>query len=219
MDLPRTPWLRSRPAAYAALCAVPGVGLGVAGLFHPHSLSYETSTMWYGLHVPGLLFFPLVGLALLAPVRGRTDAVSWVVRLTAYGYMTFYSALDVVSGIGAGYVTRELGPDEPRPPAVSLMFGIGTPLGEIGSWSLLACCVVLLADQVRRLGAPALVGLLLLPGAWLVHVGHIFSPEGVAGMLLLAAGTAGLVYLGAARATRVSNSTDNATNEGSRASS
>lgn len=216
MDLPRTAFLRRTPAAYAALCAVPGVGLAVAGLFHPHSLSYETSGLWYGVHLPGLLFFPLVGLALLAPVRGRTDVVSWVVRLTAYVYMTFYSALDVVSGIGAGYVTRELGPDEPRPPAVSLMFRIGTPLGEVGSWALLACCVVLLADQVRRLGAPALVGLLLLPGAWLVHIGHIFSPEGVAGMLLLAAGTAGLTYLGA---TRVTSSTDNATNGGPRASS
>jgi hypothetical protein len=30
----------------------------------------------------------------------------------------------------------------------------------------------------------------LVPGAWLVHVGHIFAPEGVAGMALLAVGAA-----------------------------
>jgi len=30
----------------------------------------------------------------------------------------------------------------------------------------------------------------LLPGAWLVHVGHIFAPEGVAGMGLIGVGSA-----------------------------
>ena len=38
---------------------------------------------------------------------------------------------------------------------------------------------MLAVDQVVRLGARALPGLLLVPGAWLVHVGHIFAPEGV----------------------------------------
>ncbi len=79
--------------------------LAVAGLFHPHHLTYDTSTRWWTLHVPGLLVFPLVGLALAALVGGRRDPVAWAVRLTAYVYATFYSALDVVSGIGAGYVT------------------------------------------------------------------------------------------------------------------
>lgn len=208
MDLPRTPVLRRSPLLYAALFAVPGLGLAVAGLFHPHSLSYETSGLWYGLHLPGLLFFPLVGVALVMLVRGRTDLLSWAIRLTAYVYMTFYSALDVVSGIGAGYVTRELGPDVPRPDAVSLMFRIGTPLGEVGSYALMACVVLVLADAVRRMRVAALPGVLLLPGAYLVHVGHIFSPEGVVGMALLAVGSAALAY---AAATRAGDSAGNAT--------
>lgn len=185
----------SRRVTWPLLLALPGLVLAVAGLFHPHGLSYDTSWRWFALHVPGLLVFPLVGAALAALVRGRRDPVSWVVRLTAYVYATFYSALDVISGIGAGWVTHELGPGVPRPPAVSLMFRIGTPLGEIGSWALLACVAVLAADQLARLRMPALVGLVLLPGAYLVHIGHIFAPEGVAGMALIGLATGALAVV------------------------
>ncbi|GAA0972908.1 hypothetical protein ENKNEFLB_01863 [Nocardioides aquaticus] len=181
--------------AYPLLLALPGVVLAAAGLFHPTGLNYDTAQLWYLLHLPGLLVFPLVGWALADLVAGRRDVVAWVVRATAYVYATFYTALDVVSGIGAGYVTRQLGPDVPRPEAVSLMFRIGTPLGEVGSWALLACVVVLLADRVRALGVGGLVGLVLLPGAWLVHTEHIFSPLGVLGMLLLGAGSAALAVV------------------------
>ena len=181
--------------AYPLLLALPGVVLAAAGLFHPTGLSYDTAQRWYLLHLPGLLVFPLVGWALADLVAGRRDALAWVVRATAYVYATFYTALDVVSGIGAGYVTRQLGPEVPRPEAVSLMFRIGTPLGEVGSWALLACVVVLLADRVRALGVGGLVGLVLLPGAWLVHTEHIFSPYGVLGMVLLGAGSAALAVV------------------------
>lgn len=181
--------------AYPLLLALPGVVLAAAGLFHPTGLSYDTAQLWYLLHLPGLLVFPLVGWALADLVAGRRDVVAWVVRVTAYVYATFYTALDVVSGIGAGYVTRQVGPDVPRPEAVSLMFRIGTPLGEVGSWALLACVVVLLVDRVRHLGAGGLVGLVLLPGAWLVHTEHIFSPLGVLGMVLLGLGSAALAVV------------------------
>jgi hypothetical protein len=177
------------------LLALPGLTLAVAGLFHPHHLSYETSQRWWTLHVPGLLVFPLVGLALARLVHRRTDATAWVVRLTAYTYATFYSALDVISGIGAGYVTHELGPGVPRPEAVSLMFRIGTDLGRVGEYALLVCVAVLVVDQVVRRGARALPAVLLVPGAWLVHVGHIFAPEGVAGMALIGLATGWLAWV------------------------
>lgn len=172
--------------------ALPGLTLAAAGLLHPSGLGYDTALLWCGLHVPGILVFPLVGWALADLVRARSDALAWAVRLTAYLYATFYSALDVISGVGAGFVTRALGPDVPRPEAVSQMFRIGSSLGEVGSWALLACVVLVLADQARRHGVTALVGAPLLPGAWLVHTDHIFPPFGVLAMVLLAAGTAGL---------------------------
>ena len=181
------------------LLGLPGVVLAVAGLFHPHHLTFDTSQRWYALHVPGLLVFPLVGLALAELVRGRGDAVAWLVRLAAYGYATFYTALDVISGIAAGYVTHELGPGVPRPAEVRLLFRIGTPLGEVGSVCLVVCCALLTVDLlVRRRAWPAL---LLVPGALLVHADHIFAPRGVAGMVLIGVGTAATALLTARPAT------------------
>ncbi|MDN4162775.1 hypothetical protein [Nocardioides abyssi] len=178
--------------AYAAVLALPGIALGAVGLLHPHHLSYATADRWFTLHLPGLFVFPLVGVALAALVGRRTDPVAWLVRLAAYTYATCYTALDVVSGIAAGWVTRELGPGVPRPDEVRLLFRLGTPLGEVGSWALVVTVVVLLADQLRRHGLRAAGGVLLLPGAWLVHTDHIFAPGGVAGTVLLGLGTAAL---------------------------
>jgi hypothetical protein len=176
---------------HPVVLALPALVLAVAGLFHPHHLTYDTSWRWYSLHLPGLVVFPLVGWALAELVRGGSGPVVWAIRLAAYTYATFYTALDVVSGIAAGYVTHRLGPGVPRPEAVSLLFGIGTPLGHVGSVALIACACLLVLD---RLGARAWPVLLLVPGAVLVHVGHIFAPTGVAGMALLAVGTAGTAW-------------------------
>ena len=81
----------------------------------------------------------------------------------------------------------------PRPPEVSLLFRIGTPLGEVGSLALIACCALLALDLMLP-GRRAWAALLLVPGAVLVHVGHIFAPTGVAGMALLGVGTAGAAW-------------------------
>jgi hypothetical protein len=177
------------------LLALPGLALALAGLFHPHHLTYDTSARWWWLHVPGLLVFPLVGLALMGLVRTRTDPLAWAVRVAAYGYATFYSALDVVSGIGAGYVTHELGPGVARPDAVRLMFRIGTDLGHVGSWSLLACVALVAVDAVRRRGLAGVPAIALLPGAWMVHVDHIFSPVGAAGMAIIGLATGATAWL------------------------
>lgn len=185
--------MRSR-SALPVLLALPGLALAVAGFFHPHHLTYDTSTRWWVLHVPGLLVFPLVGAALAALVRGRGDTLAWVVRLAAYTYATFYTALDVVNGIAAGYVTHALGPGVPRSDEIRALFDIGRPLGDVGEWALLTTCLAVVVDQVLRHGAPALVGVVLLPGAWLVRSDHIFSPMGVLGMTLIGLATGYLAW-------------------------
>ena len=184
-----------RPAA--AIAAAPALVLAVAGLFHPHHLGWDTAPRWTMLHVAGLFVFPLVGLALAWLVRGRTDPVAWAVRVTAYVYAAAYSALDVISGIGAGYITWRLGEGVARPDEVRFLFVIGGRLGEVGSWALIACAVVLVLDAVRRLGLAGAPALVLVPGAVLVHVGHIFAPTGVAGMALLGVATGWLALAGA----------------------
>ena len=170
--------------------ALPGLALAVAGLFHPHHLTYATSHAWWTLHVPGLFVFPLVGVALMVLMRGRSDVVAWVVVLASFVYATTYSALDVINGIAAGYVTWSLGPGVPRPDEVRFLFEIGSPLGRIGSWALILAAVVVAVDALRRHGLRALPGLALVLGAVLVHVDHIFSPWGSLGMLLVGVGTA-----------------------------
>lgn len=169
--------------------ALPGLALAGAGLFHPHHLDYDTARWWFGLHLAGLLVFPLVGVALIVLVRGRNDPLAWLVRVAAYGYATFYSALDVISGIAAGWVTRRIGPGVPRPEEVTLLFRLGTPIGEVGSAALLVAVAAVTVDAARRRPLDGLVGLLLLPGAWLVHTDHIFAPQGAFGMLLIGVGT------------------------------
>ena len=144
--------------------------------------------------MPGMVVFPLVGLAMALLFRGRRDPVAVVAVLASFVYAIFYNALDVLSGIGAGWVTSRLPSGSPRPDEVRSIFAIGTPLGEIGSYALILAAVVIAGDALLRLGARGAVGLLLVPGALLVHVDHIYAPWGALGMALLGIGT-GLVYL------------------------
>ena len=184
----------SRATWPAAVAAVPGLALGVAGLFHPTHLDHATAHRWWTLHVPGMVFFPLVGVALVLLFRGRRDVVAAVAVLAASTYAIFYNALDVLSGVGAGWVTSRLPAGSPRPDEVRSLFRIGTPMGEIGSWALLLAAVVVAADALRRHGLRGAPGLLLVPGAWWVHTDHIFAPWGALGMALVGLGTAGVWF-------------------------
>ncbi len=201
-----------RRTKLALLAAVPALVLAAAGLFHPHGLNAATADTWFRLHVVGIFVFPLVGVGLVVPLVGRRDPVAWAVRVAAFGYATAYSALDVISGVTAGYVTSRLPEGASRPPEVSSIFRIGTPIGEVGSWALLVATTLLLLDGLRRLGLRGLPLALLPAGAWAVHVDHIFAPTGVIGMVLLGLGT------GYAVRTRENSSRGQATSQASPAS-
>jgi hypothetical protein len=179
----------------ATALASPGVLLAVAGLFHPHHLDYATSQRWWLLHVVGLFVFPLVGVAIIVLVRGRRDPVAWVIVLASYAYAVAYTALDVVNGVAAGYVTYRLGPGVPRPHEVSLLFRVGSPIGVVGSVALMLAALVVVVDGVVRLRLLALPAAVMLPGAYLVHLHHIFAPQGVTGMALIGLATGWLAYV------------------------
>ncbi|ROR90017.1 hypothetical protein [Nocardioides aurantiacus] len=178
------------------LSALPGLVLMAAGYFHPESLNEMTAHRWWTLHVPGMLVFPLVGLALMWLFKGRRDPVAVVAVLASFVYAIFYNALDILSGIGAGWVTSRLPSGAPRPDEVRSIFALGTPLGEIGSWALLLAAVVVAGDFLLRHRLAALPGVLLLPGAWLVHHDHIYWPGGALGMGLVGVATGYLAWLG-----------------------
>ncbi|MGC1207524.1 MAG: hypothetical protein WA880_06155 [Ornithinimicrobium sp.] len=184
-----------------SLLASPGVLLGLTGATHPSRLSPETAGHWFWMHIAGVLVFPLVGVALAWLMRGRRDPMAIAIVLAAYVYATFYTALDVISGIGNGYVTAELGDDAvPRPTAISLAFRIGTQLGDIGAWALFVAAVLISVDVVRRYGATlhtlAPCALLLI-GSYVLRPEHIFWPWGSLGCIAIgiATGWLGLLTL------------------------
>jgi hypothetical protein len=186
------------------LCAAPGIILGVAGLWHPQHLTAATAERWWVLHVAGLFVFPLVGVALVVLVWGRRDLLAVLVTLLAYVFATAYSALDVISGIAAGFVTSRLPPGAARPAEVHSLFVIGTPLGHVGSIALVLAAALLTVDAVRRHGSPGAVGLLAVVGALMLHRWHIYPPYGSAGIALVGLGTGGLARIGTQAAVRVS---------------
>lgn len=192
-----------RPAVQGVLAALPGLSLMAAGSVHPHSLTEDSARLWWTLHVPGMLAFPLVGVALAALYRHRfprrDDPLAWLVVLAAFGYAIFYNALDILSGVGAGWVTSRLPSGAERPDEVRSIFAIGGPLGEIGSWCLLVAAVLVTVDLVRRWGPAGAPAVLLVPGAWAVHVDHIFWPLGALGMGLVGVVTGYLVLVLARR--------------------
>jgi hypothetical protein len=183
----------SSPVALGVVAALPGLVLGVAGYFHPAHLNHTTAHSWWSLHVAGMFAFPLVGVALATLFRGRRDPVAVVAVLATFVYAVAYTALDVINGIGAGFVTSRLPALAPRPDEVRSLFAIGGPIGEVGSYALILAAVVIALDALARGGVQALPGLLLVPGAFLVHTHHIFWPLGAGGIALVGLGTGWLV--------------------------
>lgn len=175
------------------LLAAPGVLLGVTGMTHPHRLDPSTAEHWFWMHVAGVFVFPLVGAALAWLVRGRRDPLAVGIMATAFVYAILYTALDVVSGIGNGYTTWQLGDDAvPRPRAISLAFQIGTRMGDVGAWALFACAVLVTLDVLRRRGLEVLTvvpAILLLSGSWFIREEHIFWPGGAISCIAIGVAT------------------------------
>jgi hypothetical protein len=182
-----------------AAVAAPGLLLAVAGLFHPRALAPSTAPVWWQLHVVLLPLFPLLAAALWLLLRGERGPVAWLARIAAYGYAAFYTALDVLAGIGAGYlVERAQGGSQ----EANDLRALGNDLGMIGSWSFLVAVVLAGVVLVRRDGRAALPGAVILFGgaAAFLH-GHIYWPSGGLAMLGVAGGCAALAH--AARTGRI----------------
>ncbi len=183
-----------------ALLAAPGVLLGATGMTHPNGLNPDSAEHWFWMHVVGVVVFPLVGVALAWLVRSRRDPLAIAVIVAAYVYATFYTALDVISGIGNGYATWQLGDAAvPRPASISLAFKIGTMLGDIGAVALLIAAVLLTIDEFQQrpvvLSASVVACGLVTVGSYLVREEHIFWPWGALSCIAIGLGTGWLGVL------------------------
>jgi len=181
-----------RPVVLLSLAvAVPPLALAAVGVSHPTHLDADSAGYWRDLHIGILAVFPLLGFAPWIVVRGHRLWLSWTAAVLGFVYASFYTALDVLAGIGAGGLEHE-GMHEATPVA----FDLGDRLGLVGSVAFVAACVLAGAFAVRMRGIRALPGaLLVVLGSVLFLFEHIFFPVGVIGQLCLAAGWVLLVVL------------------------
>lgn len=188
---------RSR-ISFAALVAIPGVALAVVGSTHPPHLTNDSAMHWWVMHIVALPLFPLMGLALVGLVRGRRDPTAWTIRVLAYVFAAFYTALDVLAGIGAGYVLDQAGPtpDASSLDAVHALFRMANDLSQYGVWALLVACVLVAADHMRSCGLMAAApGLLLIAASYSFLDSHIYRWRGVVTVLVIGLATGWLAMV------------------------
>ena len=175
-----------RPSATDLLCiAGPPLLLAGLGLTHPMDLTMQSASWWRNLHVVLLPIFPLLVLGPWIVVRHEHRALRWLVGVLGFAYAIFYTALDVLAGIGAGALKQAgAGPDW-----TSVMFGQGGHLSHYGVWALLASTVVAAAVALRRAGPAAAPGaVFVVVAAWLFLDSHIYWPKGGLAMIAFALG-------------------------------
>jgi hypothetical protein len=164
--------------------ALPPLVLAAVGVSHPTRLNADSAVYWRDLHIGILAVFPLLGFAPWIVVRGHRLWLSWAAGVLGFLYAAFYTALDVLAGIGAGGL-EHAGMHEATPVA----FDLGDRLGLVGSVAFVAACVLAGGFAVRMRGIRALPGALLVTlGSVLFLFEHIFFPVGVLGQLCLALG-------------------------------
>lgn len=175
-----------------AVVAAPGLVLAVAGLFHPSALTPASAATWWQLHVLLLPVFPLLAGVVWLLLRGERDWIAWVARIAAYTYAVFYTGLDVLAGIGAGYVVDSAG----RPSqAMQDLFDIGNALAVYGVHAFLVAAIATGIALIRRDGTAAFPGALVFIAAAVPFLqAHIYWPVGGVSMLGLAVGAGALAW-------------------------
>lgn len=173
----------TRPWKYIVV-AVPPLALAAVGVTHPTDLTMGSSEYWRNLHVATLFVFPLLGISPWLIVRGGARWISWLAAVLGFAYAALYTALDVLSGIGAGGLEMaDMGS------ATGTLFHLGTALGALGSYFFIAACAFAGGVEFWRRGWRTLgATVLLIAGSLLFLERHIYFPVGVAGQVLIAAG-------------------------------
>lgn len=170
---------------------LPALALAAIGTTHPTDLTMSTAGYWRDLHIVTLVIFPLLGLGPWLVVRGLTRVLVAPVVVLCFGYAAFYTALDVLSGIGAGSEEHAMHAD-----ATSTLFAMGSRLGDIGSWCLIAACAITgIVAALRWTWRTAPFAVVALIGSVIFLLRHIYFPVGVIGQLCLAVGWVGLLVV------------------------
>ena len=178
-----------RPRAYVLLIvAGPPLLLAALGLAHPAHLTESTADAWKNLHIVLLPIFPLLALAPWLLTRGEHRAVRWTAIALGYSFAAFYTALDVLAGIGAGVLQQAGAVDQKR-----FLYAEGNDLAEYGVWAYLLATALTAAVVLRRARLAAVPGaILVVAGAIAFLDSHIYWPRGGLTMVVLGIGWAAL---------------------------
>ncbi len=170
----------------ALLVAVPGLLLAGFGVVHPRGFNADTAGWWATLHIVLVPMFPLLAAAQWYLLGRAPRVVRRLGRFAAYGFATYYTALDAVAGIAAGTVVDT---QHGSSPAVGELFAVGDVLEGVGAWSFLAANVLVVASIVPRAGWRVVPGAVFLLAASVSFLdSHIFPPRGVYTMIGVAVG-------------------------------
>jgi hypothetical protein len=169
--------------------AVPPLALAAVGVTHPTDLTMASSMYWRNLHIATLFVFPLLGVSPWLVVRGGARWITWTAAVLGFAYAALYTALDVLSGIGAGGMEMaDMSSGDTRV-ATGTLFHLGTALGALGSYFFIAACAFAGGAAFWRYGWRTLAGtFFVLLGSLLFLEKHIYFPVGVLGQLWLALG-------------------------------
>ncbi len=165
-------------------------------LFHPtgdgddfYPVVGDQVTEWIAVHVATLLFVPLIGAVVYLLLRGIDGAEARVARIALVPFAVFYTAWEVLIGIGTGVLADRVNglPAAEQATGAKVLenftdSGLLSAIEMIGTGSWLVALTATGIALRRRAGAPIAVPILLvlaaIPIAW--HV----TPFGQVGLAI-----------------------------------
>lgn len=168
---------------------VPAV-LAIVGSTHPARLNDASANHWLTMHIIALPVFPLLALSPWLIARLILPQLGVVVAVLGYVYAAFYTALDVLAGIGAGLLQIN-----DKGVGKFTLYQMADRLAVVGLWAFLIASALVIAAcliQARLLAVPGAV--LVAFGAVMFFDNHIYWPRGVIAMAALALGYAALAW-------------------------
>jgi hypothetical protein len=167
-------------------------------LFHPGGSGDEiyldvqdNVTRFLVVHIGMMLFIPLMGVVVYLLLRGVEGTAAWVSRIALVPFVLFYSAFEVLQGIGVGILANELNglPQAEQALREELVqdfaehaligpFGVFVSIGSLG---LIVAAIAAGIALYRQAGAPASVPILLAVSGLLITVHPPpYGPTGLA---------------------------------------
>jgi hypothetical protein len=189
-----------RPFSPWELAFLIGVPLlwGILLLFHPggegeeiYLDSQDNVTSLLVVHIGMMVFIPLMAGAVLLLLRGVKGTAARVSRIALVPFVVFYSAWEVLQGIGVGILVNELNGLPQAGPALRevlvqdfaehVLIGPFGVFGSIGSLGFIVAAIAAGVALYRHAGAPASVPVLLGISGLLITVHPPpYGPTGLA---------------------------------------